>query len=246
MEFDDEMNLLAEVLYNAISLDRIISKNMFDEYPELFEQEITKEFSLRDISSLCKKKLKNRYEENLEKINDKIKYFSEEWEKKKEYLLSNLQNELDIECNIDIITIKVGNVALCPRWLEEKSFYVPTYYDNFSEIALHECCHFIYFEKWKQIYDIKDESIFEYPNLEWVLSEAIIDPILGKSIYEDEVGKKIKAYDVFYNIKIGKKNLIECLRTIYNQNKSIEIRLKMCFNFFCNNKKEIMKHINEM
>ncbi len=44
---------------------------------------------------------------------------------------------------------------------------------------MHELCHFLFFEKCKEIYPNWKYEDFDSPSLLWYLSEIIIDPILN-------------------------------------------------------------------
>ncbi len=101
------------------------------------------------------------------------------------------------------------------------------------EVIMHESCHFLYFEKWKEIYPKTNNKKFEYPHIEWHLSEIIAPIILN----DQRIKKLLKQKAVFYNehekIKIDNKTVPKYFTEIYNQNKN--------FKNFLNKSYEVIK-----
>ena len=239
MRYDEEIELLTEFLFDSISSHSLINPSFFIKYPELLNV-FSSGVSREEIHALCHSQLKQRYFNNLEELSEKIDYFKKDWDKKNNKLLLSLSREFETVWNYHHITVKVGNVPLCPRWISDPSFYVPSYIDDFSSIALHECCHFIFFQKLMSInseYSLKD---FEYPTPEWILSEALIEPIIGKSLYQDMIHTKVTSYPEFYSIFIDNKNVVKHLDILYNGNGSTEERIMACLRFISAHQNEII------
>lgn len=64
-------------------------------------------------------------------------------------------------------------------------------------VSLHEILHFIYFEKWKQIFPQTNEKEFECPGLVWELSE-MVPPI----VLSDERMQKIFRHNPLFTMNI--------------------------------------------
>jgi hypothetical protein len=122
--------------------------------------------------------------------------------------------------NRKIIKAMVSINPICPRFLNDWSFSIFYNYKKTShamEVIMHECCHFLYFEKWKKIYPQMSLKKFESPHIEWHLSE-IIAPIILNDI---RVQKLLKQKAAFYiehkRIKIEDKIAPRYFTDLYNK-----------------------------
>ena len=103
---------------------------------------------------------------------------------------------------------------------------------------MYECCHFVYFEKWKELFgDWKIEQ-FDSPHIVWYLSEMVIDPILNNENIQIVYKSDFKAYSNFYKINIDNKCLMEYIKQIYKENK-IEDAIKKSYQFVLDNERLI-------
>ena len=102
---------------------------------------------------------------------------------------------------------------------------------NFNLIALHECCHFLFFNMYELLFGKCDKEEYDYPSDLWLLSELIIDPILNKDFYTRIIGEEIKAYDYFYDIIIDGKNLVECIQEIFEEKLEQKQCIEKCIKF---------------
>jgi hypothetical protein len=51
------------------------------------------------------------------------------------------------------ITALIGRVPVCPRFINEKKFYIGFFdADNIIDTCMHELCHFIFFAKCKELF----------------------------------------------------------------------------------------------
>lgn len=160
--------------------------------------------------------------ENQELIRkNKIKY-QKGWEKvEKEYFkkLSEI-TEIDWPENKKIIKAMISINPICPRFLNDWSFSIFYNYKKISnamEVIMHESCHFLYFEKWKKIYPRTNIKKFEYPYLEWHLSELIAPIILNDVRIQKLLKQKAVFYDEHNKLKIEGKNAPQYFTDLYNK-----------------------------
>jgi len=123
----------------------------------------------------------------------------------------------------DITGILTLNLV-CPRNLRDLSFFVR--YSNDIEmekgIALHEITHFLFFKKWREVFEDYDEEQFEYPNMVWNLSEIVVEPINNDKELRKLVPKTQSAYKFYHNTIIPDSgvNVVEYFSKIYTENVS--------------------------
>lgn len=228
---EDEIELVTEILYDAIINHSQFNCMLYQKYPKLANA-IDINMDINQINSTVSIAILERYLDNKEDVMQKIRDFEQNWK--------NVQNELLDKPTVDmdssfrknsIITIKVGNAPLCPRWIDKLSFYVPSYIKNFNLIALHECCHFLFFNKYELLFGKCDKKEYDYPSNLWLLSELLIEPILNKVFYTRIIGEEIKSYDYFYNIRIDDKNLVECIQEILKEELEPKKCIAKCMEF---------------
>jgi hypothetical protein len=109
---------------------------------------------------------------------------------------------------------------ICPRFLNNWSFSIFFNYKKISdamEVIMHECCHFLYFEKWKKMYPEMNNKKFESPYLEWHLSEIIAPIILNDKRIQKLLKKKAVFYPEHEKMKIKRKNVPEFFTNLYNK-----------------------------
>ena len=77
--------------------------------------------------------------------------------------------------------------------------------------------HFLYFKKFKELFPKVKETKYDYPYIEWILSEILVSVILNDSRFKDIFKAKLKSYPVFYNSKIGNKSIMQSFEEKYKQ-----------------------------
>lgn len=117
----------------------------------------------------------------MDKSQDIIDKYQQNWNEINDDVMKGLSKRLNINWPSDFSNIiaRIGVLNACPRYINQRTFDIKIT-DDLNEmrmIVIHELCHFIYFEKWKQLFTDNDESHYNYPHLIWYLSEAIIDPL---------------------------------------------------------------------
>lgn len=232
---EDEVELVTEILYDAIVNNSQFSSMLYQKYPKLINF-ININRDIHQIRENVSTAISESYQDNIEDILQKIAQFEKSWETVGNNLLNKLAVDMDSSFEIgSVITVKVGNAPLCPRWIEELSFYVPSYINNFNLIAIHECCHFLFYYKYELLFGKCKKEEYDYPSDLWLLSEILIDPILNNDFYTNIIGEEIKSYDYLYDIMVDDKNLIECVREILREESKPEKYILKCMEFIKTN-----------
>ncbi len=163
------------------------------------------------------------YSEKLDEITRSRDRLQESWDKINDKVAERLAEIMQIKWPgrnaIGFMTIN----RICPRNLKAWSFYVSYFLDIGAQkgIVLHELTHFLYFEKWKQVFPDYSESEFEKPNLIWELSEILVEPIDKDKELMKLVPKTAKAYNRYYSIKInGKESVIDHFAKLYERDRA--------------------------
>ena len=132
---EDEVELVTEILYDAIVNNSQFSEMLYQRYPKLIDS-IDINMDIHQVKENVTIAISESYQDNMKDILQKISQFEKSWKVVKNLLLNKLRVDMDSDFNSgSIITVKVGNAPLCPRWIEELSFYVPSYIYNFNFTA---------------------------------------------------------------------------------------------------------------
>lgn len=178
---------------------------------------------------------------------EKLRAFQNNWDLINDDIMHDLSIRLNINWPEDCKKIKarLGIMSSCPRYINLRMFDsdINSDFNTMREIAIHELCHFLFFEKWKEIFGDYNEEHYNYPHIIWYLSEAIIDPLLNNKMFKKYTDVEIKSYPSFYNTIIDNENIIDVLKYLLS-NKSIEQGIKDCYNYFLINESIITKQNN--
>ncbi len=168
--------------------------------------------------------VEKEYAQNIDVISKSRDELAESWNDINDKVLERLSEIMQIEWPQrnakGIMTVNV----ICPRDIHNWTFYISYFLDISSRksIVLHELTHFLFFEKWKQVFPECNEREFDAPYLPWELSEILVEPI---DLDEELVklvppGHKTKAYKRYYTLKTaGGETVIEHFSKIYNDYK---------------------------
>ncbi len=157
---------------------------------------------------------------------NKIRY-QLEWQKIEKDFFNILSEIIQVNWPDNRKTIKgmISINPICPCFLNDWSFSIFYNYKKIfyaMEVIMHESCHFLYFEKWKNIYPEVSNKKFESPHLEWHLSEIIAPIILNDQRVRKLLKQKAVFYDEHEKIKIDNKTLPKYFTELYNQNKCFD------------------------
>ena len=171
--------------------------------------------SKEEIYSNIEKLIKECYEYSLEKIKLDVKKYNDIWREYNDNYFSELAKYLNIDWPSDklVIVAKVGLISVFPRHLNDFSFDLSFSLDKEKviEVTAHETLHFLWFEKWKQLFPNSKREEYDSPHLVWRYSEMVTDPILNSKPIKEVLKIEEKSYDSFYNIKDGNSKMMEKL-----------------------------------
>lgn len=179
--------------------------------------------------------IKECYEYSLEKIEYDIKRYNDIWEKYNNRYFGELTKYLNIDWPSDkqLIVAKVGLIPVFPRYLDEFSFDISYSLneEKVVEVTAHETLHFLWFEKWKELYPNSKREEYDSPYLTWKYSEMVTDSILNSKDISNVLTIEEKSYDSFYAIKDGNNSVMENLKLIYEKNISVEEKITKGFEY---------------
>jgi len=214
------------------------SNMVYNEHPEL-KKKLEGIMDKKKFFRICYAYAKKFKAENVKKLEAARASFQSEWNMVGNEYLTILSKHFEINWRKDkkIVKAYVSIVPINPRDLDEWSFTI-RYEDDKQEMkmtAAHEIIHFLYFEKWKEVFPDAEKKTFDTPHLAWKLSE-ILDPIIMNHNPEIKklIGGHAQGYKEFENIKIGNKNLVPYFEDLYKKHlksgKPFSDFLKMSWN----------------
>lgn len=112
-----------------------------------------------------------QFRKNNQKLMEKNQInYQKEWQKieTQSFLALSEIMQIDWPKNKKIIKAMLSVNPICPRFLNNWSFSLFYNYKKIShamEVIMHESCHFLYFEKWQQMYPEMSRKNFESPHL---------------------------------------------------------------------------------
>ncbi len=160
-------------------------------------------------------------EKNVEQIRQNQESYRTEWEKVGPELFLVLSDIIGIRWPAERETIRAmaSLNPICPRFLDDWSFSL--YFDFTTPFAMsvimHESCHFLYFEKWKQLFPDMDPEKFESPHIEWHLSEILAPVILNDPRIQALLGQEATFYGIHENVRIGSVSAPEFFSNLYRE-----------------------------
>lgn len=180
--------------------------------------------------------------EGLYHHSTEVEEYQNIWDPINDAIMEDLAFRLHIQWPEEEIICRVGLLPVCPRDILGKTFDLNYGSKNAKiiAIAIHELCHFLYFEKWKEVYPDYREEEFDHPHIAWYLSEAMIDPLINNEIFKKYTNEDLSAYSVFYQTLIDGKSVIDHLRS-YVENESIEEAIRRGYELFQKNEVIIKK-----
>lgn len=197
---------------------------------------IRKHPRIKKIFSLKSEKEQVEFLENyiiqFKKDNSKIieknkEEYQKAWQRIEKDFFKSLSEIMGINWPKNKKTIKamVSVNPICPRFLKDWSFSIFYNYKKISyamEVIMHECCHFLYFEKWRQLYPKMKQEKFESPYIEWHLSEVVAPIILNDKRIQKLLKQKAVFYTEYQKIKINNKFIPEYFAELYERTSEKE------------------------
>ncbi len=220
------------------------SRIVLNKYPELDKKldKIKNTEKRKKISYDFFKKFLHKHKKILDL---KAKLFQKEWNKINDKYMKTLPKVLEINWpkKDKKIIAYVGLNPICPRDIQNRTFdiYYNSDLNSMIAISMHEILHFLYFEKWKQIFPETKEREFNRPYLAWHLSEMVPNIVLSNKIIQDIFSHFPTVYKEYLKVEINKKQLLNYLRNFYDGRKDFEDFLRKSWNFVKKHEKEITK-----
>ncbi len=169
--------------------------------------------------SIISQALSARYENSEIEITDKIDKLASHWNDIEFDIFRILYDIFECEkiYKKDIIAEFSIN-SVCPRYLDRWSFDI-NYRKSIEEMVLtciHEIIHFVWFEKWAELFENTSKEEFNAPSATWLLSEIVIDAIIKETELKKYCSEKQLAYKHFYDIHIDGVNVMEYFGNLFN------------------------------
>lgn len=244
MSIDDVVDLLAWTVFETDG-PFPLSKYVYDMYPELKGLINWGPDKIDDLDSkkIIKSAILKRYDEYLSSNINLPDGYQKIWDEYNDKFMIALSSRLDIkwpqDCNN--IVAGIGLIPIYPRDIQSRTFNIGTMDRKWViETAMHECSHFLFFEKWKQLYPDWKWEDFESPNIIWYLSEMLVDPILNCPEMQNVFDNKFWAYDSFYNLKINDESVMGYINDIF-KNNNIKDAITKSYDYVLENEQLIRK-----
>ncbi len=183
-------------------------------------------------------------EEHKKDLQNKLTDYKREFEKTIDKIVSEFKKILELDTiKVNKINILISLSPINPYDLERKKFSV---YWNFSikdmiAISIHEIFHFLYFEKWKEIFPETKIKDFEPPSLIWHLSELIVPVVLNDKKIQKIFEYDHRTYEEYNKLKINNKSINEIILNLYKNRKDFSSFLKEAYNLAAAHEKEIQE-----
>ena len=209
-----------------------VYKYTIDYYPELAN------IDDKNKEKIVKEVVTKVYKDNYRKIQNDVNRYNQVWKKYNDNYFKVLSEYLNISWpeKYPIIEASVGLVSVFAKNLEDFSFVLSTNLSNEKviETAAHETCHFLWFEKWHELYPKCPKKEYNPPYLPWEYSEIVVDPILNSKEFSPLFHNVFieRAYDSFYKIKYRGRFVMDVLKEIYATLDTIETKIKKGYEYY--------------
>jgi hypothetical protein len=233
LKFEIAPKELELTIFKRHLLSQQRSKGLLKLYPELN----------RNIDEFIINTQKNKEKLMLENIPKYLKY----WDTKSESFFKLLESVINSKFSQKEFTAYLSLDPTCPRYLNKNAFNV-FYHTSADELLLtitHELTHFLYFKKFKELFSDVPERHYDYPHVEWILSEILVSIILKDLRFDGFFKIKPGSYPVFYQSKIGSKTIMKFFEDKYKQmvekdKKKFDDYLKWAYDYAKKHEKQLM------
>ena len=235
----------AQSIAEFIKQDESRTTSIFHFLPELgkFKGLFSRDTDNRDIVEEIRDTIAELYKLNEQSIRGKVISYQEHWAKHEKLINDRFSSifQYDISGIFNNLVCNITLNPISPRYLQECVFDV--FYLNSDKgslgSALHEITHYLWFHLWNKKNNDSYEQ-YESPSLVWILSEAVVEPILNNEDFNkiNPYYKGENAYSCFYNMMIDEKPLYDHLDAMY-KSYSIDKFMEESYQFMIENKEEI-------
>lgn len=190
-----------------------------------------------------KKIITNLYHEKQVEMQSATARFQQAWDNTRDFINNEFVKIFSKEFSFDCV-VRVNLNPTFPRFLQEKMFDL--HYQCTDEYVLlntvHEIVHFAWFEIWKENFPAHNPEEYDWPHLDWLISEIATEPIFRFSNLKN-LSTLNPAYDYFYTEKIDGKTIADIANNLYQTSENInDFQIKM-YNFFKKNDYEKLINI---
>ncbi len=192
-------------------------EEIWQRYPELIElSKVEETISEKSIAVF----LKSVHVEQENVIRKVVENLQLAWAQTGENFLKTLTNVIETQWpqNKKIIAL-ISVLPVCPRDLARWTFFVDGCVSTKTALSImdHEICHLLYFKKWQEVFLGSKRETFEYPYLEWHLSEILAPVILGDPRIQDFLQKEPGFYEEHKQLKIDGTSVPDHFKRLYSQ-----------------------------
>jgi len=223
-------------MFNYFLKQNHMKQYVYNKYPELkYVQDITKIITHKKKEFAIKSKINAEFHKNW-------------WIKFENKFMPILPEVLNTNWFKETISVQISIDPICPRFLKDKSFFIPYYYNIQKWVApifAHEITHFLYFKKFGELFPEIKKRKYDYPYIEWILSEILVSIILKDSKFNGFFKIEPGSYPVFYKSKIGTKTIMQVFEDKYKQmvekdKKKFDDYLKWAYTYAKKHEKQLM------
>ena len=202
-------------------------------FPEL--SHIDEKLSKEEIYNIIENVVKEKYNKMKDKLKKEVQRYNSIWNKYNDAYFKTLSKYLNVKWpgNHTIIDAQIGLTPVFPRYLNSFGFSLAIGIEEKEVIrtSAHETLHFLWFEKWKELYPECPRIEYDSPYITWQYSEMVTDPILNSKEIKKVININERAYRSFYDIKDGNDYMMDNLKDIYNSNLTIEEKITKGFEY---------------
>lgn len=212
-----------------LDLDNKFRNSLYLRYPELKDHKL-EEF----IKTLQKSELENIKEEA--QIS---------WNGIEENILKEFSNILEKEWKLETVPGGISLIPFSTRDLKKRRFDV--YYkkdiQSILKTTTHDLFHFIFFDKWIDIFPNTTRDEMDYHNPVWALSEIVLPTMLDNTKIKNILGIEFNNYPMFVKEMFEGENVVLHIQNSYRHN-TLDDFLKASYEYiskyydFRNSKKE--------
>jgi len=182
---------------------------------------------------------------NQKRISTQKEKIEKVWRKVEKEYLAVLGQVINTEwpSNREEIKAMISINPICPRFLDDWSFSLSfRYYGKGAmHVIMHEICHFLYFEKWKELFPKSKRRTWDRPYIEWHLSEIVAPVILNDERIQKILKQKATFYREHQGVKIKGISAPKYFSKLYanclKKNKNFDYFIKEAYRIIKINKK---------
>jgi hypothetical protein len=189
------------------------------------------------LDAIWKNYARKALKDNKKELTARRKEFQDAWDTVNDDFMKAAESVMEHKWWLKTIKARVSLSTVNPRFLGDSSMGVCWKHakDSFKKTIMHECVHFIYFKKFKEVFpDISEKTYNGHDSLVWMLSEILDSVILNQPEIRKFLNKDAGAYKIFGDRKLpnGKSAFIH-FQDLFNRNRakglSFADNLKSCY-----------------